>query len=282
MINVNDGEQQGDAHLLSWADGTHILIDTGHFNVNKIVKELRKRHVNKIQAVVISHMHDDHYGGLRQLIESDIRIDTVYLNIPASKLCEIEAPWGCRLDHINEYLEQLKSHKITIKELTAGQVFYEKSGIVLMTKYIYTFETSPIAISSANDTSAIMTLETNGLKILFPGDLDRKLADYLTATVNDNSLASQILKVPHHGTEGVAGNNFFDKVGAKLALVPSPTNLWLSERSRRIREYFEKHHVPVAVNGIHGNVTVYIKGGKYRVITEKEFIHLWWTMLSSF
>jgi beta-lactamase superfamily II metal-dependent hydrolase len=85
---------------------------------------------------------------------------------------------------------------------------------------------------------------------------------------SDFDLRADLLKVPHHGTEGCAPNEFFARVNPKAALVPSPKALWLSLRSKRIRDYFSAHSIPTYVSGIDGDVTVTMTAQGYSIETE--------------
>jgi hypothetical protein len=51
-------------------------------------------------------------------------------------------------------------------------------------------------------------------------------------------------------------------------LVPSPKTLWLSPRSKRIRDYFAAQKIPTYVSGINGNVTVIMTMAGFSVQTE--------------
>ena len=56
---------QGDAILVQ--DGWHaILIDTGPDD--SIARALVRKHVLRLDAVVLTHLHDDHYGGVDDLV----------------------------------------------------------------------------------------------------------------------------------------------------------------------------------------------------------------------
>jgi len=125
---------------------------------------------------------------------------------------------------------------------------------------------------SINDLSLIMMLKQSGHKMLFTGDLNRKIGKYLASHAHD--IQAEVLKVPHHGTEGCAPNSFFKAVNPKYALVPAPRGLWCSKRSSRIRNWFEKNQVPVFVAGFHENVKVEIRKGKLRILSENEAINL--------
>ncbi len=113
-----------------------------------------------------------------------------------------------------------------------------------------------------------MMMEHSGHRILFTGDLNRKLGQYVSE--RGSNIKADILKVPHHGTEGLAPNAFFAAVNAKFALVPSPAGLWCSERSARPRSWFRDNQVPVLVNGFSGNVTVIIDEGNMEILEQKE------------
>ena len=58
---------------------------------------------------------------------------------------------------------------------------------------------------------------------------------YITRQNANVPLKADILKAPHHGTEVLAENEFFETVRPSVMVVPSPKALWLSERSRRVR-----------------------------------------------
>jgi hypothetical protein len=123
---------------------------------------------------------------------------------------------------------------------------------------------TPIGKTDINDTSAIMKLTYGKTSILFTGDLNARLSEYLVKSKYD--VKADILKVPHHGTEGVATNNFFDAVSPKLALVPSPYNLWLSDRSKRVRDYFSSKRIPALVSGMDKDVNILLFENKYEIV----------------
>ena len=109
-----------------------------------------------------------------------------------------------------------------------------------------------------------MKLSNGAQSILFAGDLNKQVGDFLTK--NAYELQADIIKVPHHGTESTVTNIFFDTVRAKIALVPSPTHLWISERSRRIREYLQDKKTGIYVSGVNGDVSLLIWKDKYQVV----------------
>jgi beta-lactamase superfamily II metal-dependent hydrolase len=103
------------------------------------------------------------------------------------------------------------------------------------------------------------------MKYLLAGDLNRAIGHYITAQNGIVPLKADILKVPHHGTEGLAGNEFFEAVRPSVMIVPSHKELWLSERSQRIRRM--TNTCPIFVNGLHGDIVIESYGDSYRLTT---------------
>ena len=267
MVNVCDVGQQADAQILQFKDGTAYVIDAGGGNANvrkKLAFFLKKKKIHAIDKLFISHAHKDHYEGIIDVIEAGIKIKALYFNIPDREACDREKPWGCDYDHINKTLQFMKVQGIPVQTVKTGDIFHPQETAVLKVLTVYDGKNTPVGETDINDASAIMKLEYGEESILFAGDLNMKLGNFLVQ--NPENLKSDILKVPHHGTEGVAPDTFFYAVSPKLALVPSPKGLWLNTRSKRIREYFSSRNIPVLVSGIDGDVTVMLYKDRYEVV----------------
>lgn len=270
MVDVNYSKQQADAHFIAVDNGKTILIDAGHRNTAKksLLPFLNKRQVTTIDTVFISHPHVDHYGGLDVLLDSDIEIKEIYFNIPDKTICDQEIPWGCDYEDVLALHAKLKAKGVSIKIAKAGQRYDLGKNTWIELLYAFDGVNTPVGKTDINDLSLIMMLHHNTFRFLFTGDLNHKLGSYLADSSTD--LSADILKVPHHGTEGVAPNKFFAKVAPQYALVPAPERLWKSDRSKRIRKWFSQNNIPVFVNGISGNVRVSIAGDNMTVTSENE------------
>jgi beta-lactamase superfamily II metal-dependent hydrolase len=274
MLNVSPHEEQADCHLIVLPDGRKILIDIADAGdaPGYAVAALKTLGVTSVDLVVISHFHLDHYGRLLDLLDSGVQIRGVAVNVPDEVCAQRELPWGCHLDHVRATLETLRTHGIAVFTPRAGDCLIEcaidgKTVAKLEVVCLYHGIDAPIGPTDVNDTSIIVRLTHGSQRALFTGDLNIGLGTWLAQSEFD--LSANILKVPHHGTEGTAPDVFFDRVHATAALVPSPKNLWLSGRSMRIRNYFASRHIPTYVSGIHGNVTVTFQQDSYSIETER-------------
>jgi competence protein ComEC len=255
MVNVNHTRLQGDAHLIEVKNGKTILIDAGYLGPakEKLIPYLQNRKIDIIDIAFISHPHRDHYEGLLPILEAGIEIETIYFNIPDKRMCDREIPWGCNYQQILEYQRQLRRHDVIVKSGEPGMAFDLGNNATIKILHAFDGIHTPVGNTDINDLSLIMMLQQNNRKILFTGDLNQKLGGWLAKSAE---IQADILKVPHHGTEGVAPNSFFEAVSPNYALVPSPKQLWCSKRSSRIRNWFARKNTPVFVNGFHGHVSV--------------------------
>jgi competence protein ComEC len=264
MINVTPGQVQADCHLIEFPDGSNVLIDIADAmdSPGRALAFLKNHKIRHINLVIISHFHKDHYGRLRDLVNSGIKVDRVACNIPATREQMDREHQGTPLadwDDMMSVLELLREKQISYFRPKAGDRLMEvpvAPGLIASLDVVCLYDGihTPIGKTDINDTSIIVRLSHGPVRALFTGDLNSPLGTWLAQGNFD--LKADLLKAPHHGTEGCAPNAFFDRVDPKAVLVPTPTTYWFSLRSKRIRDYFSEHHIPTYVSGINGNVTV--------------------------
>jgi beta-lactamase superfamily II metal-dependent hydrolase len=272
MINVSPAIAQADCHLIEFPNGARVLIDAGEgvdAPPGTALNALRRRGVDHIDLALISHFHKDHYGRLVELIRAGIKIDRVAGNVPDPSLIGTEGVWGYDAADVRSFLAFLKGRGIPFFTPKPGQRLIDDSraGASLDVVSLYDGLHTPIGKTDVNDTSIIVRLTDGKTRALFTGDLNYRMGAYLAKS--DLDLSADLLKVPHHGTENAAPNEFFDRVHAKAALVPSPKALWWSLRSKRIRTYFADRGIPSYVSGIDGEVTVFMTGEGFTIETER-------------
>ncbi|MFT3784113.1 MAG: MBL fold metallo-hydrolase [Nibricoccus sp.] len=274
MINVSPRVGQADCHLVQFPTGKNVLIDAGEgWDAHgAALGYLQSAAITHLDLVVLTHMHWDHYGKLIEIINAGIKVDRVALSLPASReIADAEIPWGCDWDDVQRLLQFLRERQIPYWTPKSGETLMEATqGAVKTTiEVLCLFDgiNTPVGATDVNDTSMVLRLAHGSIRALFTGDLNNPLGAWMATSELD--LKADLLKVPHHGTEGLAPNSFFDRVGAKAVFVPSPLALWFSDRSGRAREYFAQRGVPAYVSGLDGNVTVRIDVDSYSVTSDR-------------
>jgi beta-lactamase superfamily II metal-dependent hydrolase len=251
MLDVNAKGLQGDAHLLRM-EGTTVLIDTGEARQD-LLAGLERYDVKRIDALILTHAHRDHYGGLTELLDGGISIQKIYFNEPGAS-CERERPWGCDRREFQKPINKARAMGVPVFPIRTGAVLAHTPRATLEVLAVYDGEKTPVGPTDVNDMTPLMRLTVGKIRALFTGDLNSLLGEYFAKS--DLDLSAALLKVPHHGAEATVPDSFLQRVSPRLALVPTPRVLWESPRCARIRKFLADRKIPAWVNGLHGDVTV--------------------------
>lgn len=274
LVNVNGGSMQGDAIVITELGGRTVLMDTGEQREagEGLLPFLNDAGISKIDEVLITHPHFDHYGGLIPLLQQQsIYIGKIYLGPVSNEKCAYES-WGCSLAAIATIRALAKTKGVSLVDYSNWQGFQFKNGAKLTKLFQFDEATTPLSQGTdINDLSLVSLLTHNGASVLLGGDLNRDLSEWAVKNMRTR-LGADVLKVPHHGTESLATDRFLAAVRAKYFLVPAPKNLWCSERSRRVREIAKMLQVKVYVNGIHGHIFVNFSTAGIIVTPEKQLL----------
>ena len=266
MINVNSGQLQGDANLVT-IDGTVVVIDAGYYTEAKssVLPYFRNLGIQKIDHFFVSHPHKDHYEGLEALLEDGVHVRHLYLRVPPQHICDREIPWGCDMKSIERLVTIARQHGVEIHSPSAGFTLKlpNNSSMEILHAQL---DDLPEAKIDVNDLSLIMKWSINSTDVLFTGDLNKKVGALLS---DDDRMQSDFMKMPHHGGTGLAPNSFFDRVDPRYVLVPGPKWFWCGDRGERPRKWVSENGLPVWVNGINGHVQVTFYKDKTVIVPEQ-------------
>ena len=257
---------QGDAHIIT-KNGKYFMVDTGAYKERKFVlKYLKDHNITTIDSILITHPHFDHYGGVIPILENNITVKNIYMNIATEAQMKKEY-WGGKFSDLLHIIEIAKKYNITVKSMKKGDKFIFDKQSYIDVLYAYDGINTPVGLTDINDMSVIMMIHDGNNKFLLTGDLDKKLGGYLAKHTKD--IKADILKAPHHGTEGFPPNKFFDVVAPKVVIVPAYEYLWCKDRSKRMRELVKDKQYRTYINGPHGDITVTSYNNKYIITTQK-------------
>ena len=198
---------QGDAIYLEFPNGTNALIDGGPSG-EPIYKFLKEKGVTKLDRVVLTHPHSDHYRGLKKVFTAfDVKhfYDTKAENVDANgdnNLRELAgAEPGCRLHFPSPGAELAWDPKVTVKVLNSCD--------------------EPVQTHNNDETnncSLVLRLYYNGTGLLFMGDADASIENAMTR-IFKSGLQSYALKVGHHGSRYSSTADFLARVKPKVAII---------------------------------------------------------------
>ncbi len=197
---------QGDAILIETPQKKNILVDAGEekFVRWSVLSPLKRKGICQLDALVLTHAHDDHIGGAPAVLSS-LGVAQAWSNgIPANTLSFIQASSLIQSKGIDSYIAQ------------AGDIFYLEPNLYIQILFPDQKSLSLHALD-LNNTSLTFRLSYKNFSMLFTGDLGFEGEEQLLA--KNFSLKSNILKVGHHGSSTSSSFAFLQRVSPQAALI---------------------------------------------------------------
>lgn len=201
---------QGDSALIVTPSGRTMLVDTGPDGAS--VSEGIARHMpfyaRTIDLIVLTHPDKDHIGGtLAVLKEYDVR--------------GIIMPYaGKDIPVFQEILNTAKARNIPILFARWHERINLDSEVSL--RVLWPPEGAENIFSASNDMSLVMKLTYKDDSFMLTGDMEARGEHVLSVFGVD--LASDVLKVGHHGSSGSTSEDFLQKVSPKIAVISAGVN----------------------------------------------------------
>ena len=202
---------QGDAILVSFPNGKHVLIDAGQRYSNTdqairtILPHLKRQHVKQLDAVIITHQHSDHIGGIPTILRS-IHVNRLIYNGDsyASSLYS-------EMEHLCDSL-YLLPHVVS-----AGDTLNIDPTVRIQ---ILSPSASSLFYANTNDMSIIFRMVYGENVFLFTGDAEvpseNKVVRYYGPL-----LSSDVVKVGHHGSSTSSSAPFVQRVVSSRTYNPT-------------------------------------------------------------
>ncbi len=209
--------RQGDSLLLSFPDQSNLLIDGGglagrsfgeqfaedSFDVGEEVVSpfLWSLGIKRLEALVLTHAHNDHMSGLHALVE----------NFNVGELWVGENPM------IPEYVNLLKRalrHDVRIRSFASGDSLEFHSSRI---DFLNPPRGATVGRVPSNNDSLAFRLQFGDRSFLLTGDIERPVeAEILQRGAE---LDCDVLKIAHHGSRSSSLPEFLDQATPIIALI---------------------------------------------------------------
>ena len=233
---------QGDAILIKTPMGQNILIDGGPDDT--IIKRLGENLAfwdKRIDLMILTHPHDDHVGGLVDVIKRYNVKQILYTGVIHTSPAYLE--W---LELIRERKIPLviidRPQKINLGENCYFEILYPQESLLGK------------EVSNLNNSSIVAKLIYGQTKFLLSGDAEVEIEQEL---LNKNmDLQADIFKAGHHGSDTSNSQNFLQAVSPKIVVIQVGADNDFGHPSRRVLKRLERIGAQVFRNDLDGTVRI--------------------------
>ncbi len=226
-------------------DRETIVIDTGE-NGGDLAAYLLSQGLSA-DTVMITHLHMDHFGGIRQLLDQQVRIGRVVIPEEA----ELFASGEARL-----MLQRLMENGIPVIHAARGDVLSTSRAKVSV---LWPERGRIQSSAEANYYSMALYLDLDGVTMLEMSDLPAMYEEYA-------AYPAEILKVAHHGSKTSTGEQFLRAVSPGCAVITA-TRFSTTLPSAAALQRLEDAAVPVLRTDETGCITIRFRNGEYQIET---------------
>ena len=250
---------QSDCSLIM--TGTHnVLIDGGDLDSgNVITGALNALGVEKLDYVLLSHPHVDHFGGMTD----------IFRNVPVGKLLVPYVPDDMipRTYNYSRLLAALEFYDIECEFVKSGDVFSLGDPVLEIIAPIYN------DYSELNDLSIVARFVHGENAFLFTGDLEAAAERDILETGVD--IKADVLKVGHHGSAGSNSAEFLKSIAPEIAIAEAGVyNTYRHPRSEVIERLGAVGCRELYATSLNGNIAIISDGTDLHIEIEKNSVVL--------
>jgi len=256
---------QGDCNVIRTPNHKTIVIDgggnaawqSGSYDIGKkiTVPALLHLGVCSVDTVIVSHIHDDHIGGVLSIIDS-FKVDRVILP-------EVEQ-YGVgeyASENYSKLIEKCRTKKIPISYLKKGDKIVVAKDLtlkILAPEKPYISNTD----SDVNNNSLVIKLDYKNFDALFTGDIQQEAEQRIL----EEDINTDVLKVAHHGSAYSTTKEFLDLVKPEFSIISVGKNNY-GHPSNEVIERLMQEDSTVYRTDSCGGVMLKTNGQSLKIIT---------------
>jgi competence protein ComEC len=245
---------QGDSILLITPQGRKLLVDAGglpfwthsQLDVGEDVVSpyLWSRGISRIDAVVLTHAHADHMGGMFAVIEN-------------FHPRELWLPEGIPDPEIERLLDEAHSYGVSIMYRKAGDIFsYGGTSFRVLAPAAESAKHSYGSDSHRNDESLVMKVAYRKTSALLEADAEKSTEKFISS----EDPSADVLKVAHHGSASSSAEALLAVVRPRFAVISVGTRNVYHHPRPEVLHRLQNAHVTTYRTDTDGATTFFLDG----------------------
>ena len=249
FINVG----QGDAELIVCGEDA-VLIDGGKASAGStVVDYLSRQGIAELDAVIATHPHEDHIGGLINVLDA-FQVDAFYMSDEAMDT-----------DIYENLLDAIDDEGIQPQFPDIGDVIpIGDSGAKLTVLAPGPDSADTYSKNDPNTWSLVCRLDANGCSALFTGDTTAAVEKTMLRT-EPHLLNCDVLKVAHHGSRTASSKDFIQAVSPSYAVISYAQGNSYGLPNNEVFEYLKPLGTKIYETAKDGTVVLQLKNGQVSV-----------------
>lgn len=212
---------------------------------------LRELGITRLELAVVTHLHEDHIGGLPGLMER-IPVERLLIGTDGSE--DADTAW------YEAVMTLARDQDVSVYRPKTGGSF--AIGTVRL-KILYDGQSE----AEENNRSVILSAETGGKRVLLMGDAEGEVEELLLASGTD--LSCDVLKLGHHGSYTSSGTAFLSRSSPRLAVISCGYDNLYRHPSDTTVERLNTLHIPYYRTDLDGNIRCIFGSHDITVFTER-------------
>jgi len=244
---------QGDGILLQTPGGHNILVDAGDNDRSDsgkdiIVPFLHHIGVQKLDALVITHPHKDHFGGAASIMRV-FPVEELWTNECSRTADGIE--W-------RDMIEEAADRKVPIREIRRGftwkEALFREDFFEIQAIHPKKLSDPQKECRDLNEASITLHAKGLGHSALVTGDLTIAGEKQILNSVVD--IKSDVLKLGHHGSKTSSSAEFLVAVAPELAIISSGRRNRFRHPHKQVTNRLDSLRIPYLNTAKNGTVTM--------------------------
>ena len=240
---------QGDSTLVIIPNDEVALIDAGtRGGREKLVSYLKKSNIKKIDYLIGTHPHEDHIGGLPEVIRN-FEIGKVYLPNKSNNTQIFE-----------ELLNEIKNKGLKISE--------GKTGVNMIdTRELKFYTIGPSKeYANMNNNCIVTKIIYKNFSTLITGDAEKEAESDMIE--EGHNLKADILRLGHHGSNTSTTEAFLDKVDPSYAIISVGKDNIYGHPDREVMDSLEERNIVALRTDEMGTIVIQTDGKKLNWLTD--------------